>query len=79
MVHLAGTTTVEWEDTDGFVEGGGDKLTACWRKVDVEDRRDVVFVDHFGLVGFSHVEGVDVTVLVADTEVHWLLGVPAES
>ena len=39
----------------------------------------MVFMDHFRVVRLPHVESVAFGILTSDNEVHWLLGVPADS
>jgi hypothetical protein len=39
----------------------------------------VVFMDHFRVIRLPHVECVAFGILTTDNEVHWFLGVPANS
>jgi hypothetical protein len=48
VVDFAGTTLVEWEDAEGFVEGARGELAAGWGVVEVDDSADVVFMDDGG-------------------------------
>ena len=64
VVDFAGASLVVWENSDRLVEACSHKLLACRCKVDIQNGRQVILVDHLGLLQLAHVKRVAVRVFI---------------
>jgi hypothetical protein len=78
VIDFSGATVGGWEDSDGFIEAGGDKFSTCRSEVDIKDGTDVIFVYHLGLIWLSEIKCITVRIFISNHQVHGLLRIPAK-
>lgn len=71
VINLSAATLVKLEDSDSSVKRSSDKLSACWREVNISDSTDMILVNCFGFVHFSQIEAVTVGVIITDSKIEW--------
>ena len=78
MVDLSASTVIEGKDPDGLVKAASHEFSSSGAEVDVQDRGDMVLMDHLRLLRLSHIERITMRILVSDHEIHRLLWVPTD-
>lgn len=79
MVYFPAFARETGEYADCLVKRAGHKLLPVRSKVDAQHCIHMVLVDEFGFIHFPHIEGIAVSVLVANHKVDGLVGVPADA
>ncbi len=77
MVDFSRPAFISLENSHSFIIRASDEFFAGRGVVDIKHSEDMVLVNHLYSVKFSHVIGVEVTVLISDSEIEGFLGVPA--
>lgn len=77
VIDFSGAPIVKWEDSDGFIEAGGDEFFTSWCEIDVKNSANMIFVNQFGLLRLPEVKSVALAIFVSHDEVHGFLRIPA--